>query len=58
MADHPRYPQDGDETDPARQPATPVRHRLVSALAIVLALGLLIAFVVLHVTGVLGPGSH
>jgi hypothetical protein len=34
------------------------RPRWVAALGIVIGVGLVVGFVVLHLTGVLGPGAH
>jgi hypothetical protein len=59
MADQPPYPDTGDDTggEPDREsPAgTP---RWVAVVGIVIAIGLLLLFVVLHLTGGVGPGAH
>jgi hypothetical protein len=49
----------GDETGvaPGRGAATGT-PRWVSVLGIVIAVGLVLLFFVLHLTGVLGPGAH
>jgi hypothetical protein len=36
----------------------PGRPRWVAVLGIVIAVGLVLGFLVLHLTGVLGPGAH
>jgi hypothetical protein len=56
MTDPPQYPE-GDDTDeePKRKPGAPA---WVSVALIVLAVVAAIAIVVLHLTGVVGPGAH
>jgi hypothetical protein len=58
MADHPRFPEEGEHADPEVRPGAAGRPRWASVLLIALVVAALIAFVVLHLTGVLGPGSH
>jgi hypothetical protein len=59
MADPPRYPETGD--DPAAEPrgrpdaGTP---RWREVLLWVIGIALAAAFIVLHLTGTLGPGAH
>jgi hypothetical protein len=55
MADPPPYPDTGD--DPGRGAATG-KPRWVSALGIIIVIALILLFVVLHLTGTLGPGAH
>jgi len=59
MADPPRYPDTGDDTgvgpDGGSATSTP---RWVSVLGIIIAIVLVLLFVVLHLTGTLGPGAH
>ena len=50
-----RRPRALSEHDPANDSATTNRPSLLLVIAVVL---LVSAFVVLHLTGVLGPGSH
>jgi hypothetical protein len=51
MAD-PSHPDAGDGGSPTRT------TRWLSTLGIVIAIALVLLFVVLHVTGTLGPGAH
>jgi hypothetical protein len=59
MADPPSYPDTGDDTgvgpDPGSATSTP---RWVPVLGIVIAIGVVLLLVFLHLTGVLGPGAH
>jgi hypothetical protein len=59
MADPPYYPDTDDDTvvgpDRGSAPDTP---RWVPVLGIVFAIGLVLLLVVLHLTGILGPGGH
>jgi hypothetical protein len=57
MADPPPYPDDtGDESgDGGSVRSTP---RRVTVLGIIIAIALILLFVVLHLTGTLGPGAH
>ena len=59
MADPPRYPDTSDDTglgrDRGSATSTP---RWVSVLGIIIAIALVLLFVVLHLTGTLGPGAH
>jgi hypothetical protein len=57
MADPPRYPNTGEETTRDRGSAS-ARPRWVAVLAILLTVALVVLFVVLHLTGTLGPGAH
>jgi hypothetical protein len=59
LAHLPPYPDRGDETDarPDRGPATGA-PRWVSKVGIVVAVGLILLVVVLHLTGTIGPGAH
>jgi hypothetical protein len=59
MAGPPRYPNTGDDSglDGDRSPASGT-PRWVSVLGIVIAIGLVLLFVVLHLTGALGRGGH
>jgi hypothetical protein len=59
MADPPRYPDTGDDTGLGRdRGSASSRPRWVSVLGIVIAIALVLLFVVLHLTGALGPGAH
>ena len=55
MADPTRYPDTGEEPDGRSDPSIP---RWVLVLGIVLAIGLVLLLVVLHITGILGPRGH
>jgi hypothetical protein len=59
MADPPPDPDRGNNTGvgPSRGSATSTL-RWVPMLGIVVAIGLVLLLVVLHLTGVLGPGAH
>ena len=60
MADLPSHPDTGSGdagADPDRRP-TPRRPRWTSVAGITLGIALVVLFVVLHLTGVLGPGGH
>jgi hypothetical protein len=59
MADPPPYPDTGDDTEaePDRGSATGT-PRWVSVFGIIIAIVLVLLFVVLHLTGTLGPGAH
>ena len=56
MADPPSYPDTGDDNGD-RGSATGT-SRWVPVLGIIIAIGLVLLFVVLHLTGTLGPGAH
>ncbi len=56
MADPPPYPETDDELGADRGSA-PARSRQVYVLWVIGG-ALIVAFVVLHLTGVIGPGSH
>jgi hypothetical protein len=56
MANPPLHPDTGDDSaDRGSVTATP---RWVPVLAIVIVIALVLLVVVLHLTGVLGPGAH
>jgi hypothetical protein len=59
LADPPSYPDAGEDTgvrsDRGSATGTP---RWVPVLGIVIAIVLVLLLVVLHLTGVLGPGAH
>jgi hypothetical protein len=59
MADLPTHPDNHDHisTGPDRGPAAGA-FRWKSALGIAIVVALVLLFVVLHLTGVLGPESH
>lgn len=53
----PPYPDDGTGGEPDRGSATST-PRWVSKVGIVIAIALVVLIVVLHLTGVIGPGAH
>ena len=59
MANLPPYPDSNDDsgvgTGQGSPPATP---RWVAVLGMIIAIGLVLLFVVLHLTGSIGPGAH
>jgi hypothetical protein len=59
MADPPPYPNTGDDTG-ARSRSGPAasRPRWMSVFWIIIVIALLALFLVLHLTGTLGPGAH
>lgn len=57
MPDLPRYQGDDREPTPTRRSA-PDRGRRSRTLGVALALALVLLLVVLHLTGVVGPGAH
>jgi hypothetical protein len=59
MADPPRYPDTGENTGVERDrgSATGAR-RWAPVLGIIIAIALVVLFVVLHLTGTLGPSVH
>jgi hypothetical protein len=59
MADPPPYPDTGDDTGVGRERGSASgRPRWVAVLGILIAIVLVLLFVVLHLTGTLGPGAH
>jgi hypothetical protein len=56
MADPPGYPGTRDDSDDRRSVNN--TRRWAAPLAITLAIVLVLLFVVLHITGTLGPGAH
>jgi hypothetical protein len=59
MAHPPPYPDSGDaDANSYRRPAAGGTPRWVSAVGIVLVVGLLLLVVALHLTGTIGPGAH
>jgi hypothetical protein len=53
----PRYRGSDDDGDAPREPLTP-RQRRTRVLVIAVVIALLLAFVILHITGALGPGTN
>lgn len=53
----PRYRGSDDDADAPREPLSP-RQRRTRVLVIAVVVALLLAFVVLHITGTLGPGTN
>ena len=59
MADPPSYPDTGEDRSVGPDGGSPTgTPRWVSVLGIVIAIALVLLLVVLHLTGVLGPGAH
>jgi hypothetical protein len=59
MADPPSHPDTGDDTGVGPDRGSPAgTQRWVPVLGIVIAVVLVLLLVVLHLTGVLGPGAH
>jgi hypothetical protein len=58
MAHPPPYP-DGDDTGmESDRESTVGAPRWVSVVGIIIAIGLVLLVVLLHLTGVIGPGAH
>ncbi|MBJ7594278.1 MAG: hypothetical protein JF886_05335 [Candidatus Dormibacteraeota bacterium] len=57
MAELPRFPNP-DEDAVGERASTTGRPRWVAVVGIGVAVGLVVLVVVLHLTGVIGPGSH
>lgn len=59
MPDLPSYPDTGDDAGagPDRESATG-SSRWAKLFGIIIAIALIMLFVVLHVTGAVGPGGH
>ncbi len=53
----PRYRASDDDGDAPREPLTPQQRR-TRVLVIAVVIALLLAFVILHITGTLGPGTN
>ncbi len=58
MADPPSYPDAGEDTGEASRPALTARQRAVRVLLIAAAVAAVALMIILHATGVLGPGAH
>ena len=58
MADPPPYPDTDDTCVRPDRESAPSPPRWVPVLGIVIAIVLVLLLVVLHLTGVLGPGAH
>jgi hypothetical protein len=57
MADPPPYPDTGEDTGDRGSAATKTPRR-VAMLGLAIAIVLVVLFVILHLTGTLGPGAH
>ncbi len=59
MTDPPRYPDTGDDrgAEPGRGPTT-ATPRWISVVGIIFVILLVLLFVLLHLTGTVGPGGH
>jgi hypothetical protein len=53
----PRYQGRDENAGDAREPLTPQQRR-TRVLVIVAVIAVLLAFVILHITGILGPGTN
>ena len=53
----PRYRRRDDDGDAPREPLTPQQRR-TRVLVIAVVIALLLAFVILHITGTFGPGAN
>ena len=58
MADPPSYPDTGKDAGKASRPALTARQRTVRVLLIAVVVAVVTLIVILHVTGVLGPGTN
>ena len=59
MADSPAHPDTADEADEgAGTPPAPGRPRWQVAVLMAVAVAIVLTIVILHVTGVLGAGTH
>jgi hypothetical protein len=58
MADPPHYNTDEDTGAASDRGAPSGKSRWVSVLGFSIAIGLVLLLVVLHLTGILGPGAH
>jgi hypothetical protein len=58
MADPPPYPDTDDTGVRSERASVTSTRRWVPVLGIVIAIVLVLVLVVLHLTGVLGPGAH
>jgi hypothetical protein len=59
VPDPPLYPDTGDDTGVEHDRGSPTgTPRWVSVLGILIVIALILLFVVLHLTGTLGPGAH
>lgn len=56
MADPPPYPDTGD--DSGNRGSARSMPRWSTVLGIIIAIALILLFVVLHLTGTIGPGAH
>jgi hypothetical protein len=57
MAGQPHHPDTGDDTGARREPLT-ARQRWARLAVILLVTALFVAIIVLHLTGVVGPGTN
>jgi len=58
MVDPPAYPGSGEDAEQEPRPPLAARQRALPALLIAAVVALIVVMIVLHVTGVLGPGDH
>jgi hypothetical protein len=58
MADHPRHPDTDEQIGVGHDPGPPTGSSLATYAIAIVAIVLVVGLVVLHLTGVMGPGVH